>query len=206
MRRAGQDLYREVSVIMRRAELLRRIRAARRQEPGMMQYLMKPRFLIAESASRDLALLRWALVLVSLWSGAMKFTVYDANNIAPLIAGSPILSWLSIFGVQGESNFIGFIQLATAFALTAGAFSALFSALGAAMSMCFSLITFSFFVTTPGVTESSAGGFPAISTVPGQFLLKDTVMIAASLVLLLNSIRQRRDIAGQDEGRNGGHR
>lgn len=193
MRRAGQDLYREVSVIMRRAELLRRIRAARRQEPGMMQYLMKPRFLIAESASRDLALLRWALVLVSLWSGAMKFTVYDANNIAPLIAGSPILSWLSIFGVQGESSFIGFIQLATAFALTAGAFSALCSALGAAMSMCFSLITLSFFVTTPGVAESSAGGFPAISTVPGQFLLKDTVLIAASLVLLLNSFRQQRN-------------
>jgi uncharacterized membrane protein YkgB len=193
MRRAGQDLYREVSVIMRRAELLRRIRAARRQEPGMMQYLMKPRFLIAESASRDLALLRWTLVLVLLWSGAMKFTAYDAHNIAPLIAESPILGWLSMFGVRGESNFIGSIQLATALALIAGAFNALFSALGAGMSMCFSLITLSFFVTTPGVAESSAGGFPAISTVPGQFLLKDTVLLAASLVLLLNSLRQQRD-------------
>ncbi len=178
---------------MRRAELLRRIRAARRDEPGMMQYLMKSKFLIAECAGGELALLRWALVLVLLWSGAMKFTAYEAYNIAPVIAKSPILSWLSMFGVQGESNFIGFIQLATAFALTAGAFSALFSALGAAMSMCFSLITLSFFVTTPGVAESSAGGFPAISTVPGEFLLKDTVLIAASLVLLLNSFDQQRN-------------
>jgi uncharacterized membrane protein YkgB len=55
------------------------------------------------------------------------------------------------------------------------------------------LITLSFFVTTPGVAETSAGGFPAISTVPGQFLLKDAVLLAASLVLLLNSFRQQRD-------------
>lgn len=182
-------------MIMRRAELLRRIRAARRQDTGPMFNLVRSKFLIAECARGDLALLRWALVLVLLWSGAMKFTAYDAYNIAPLIAESPILSWLSVFGVQGESNFIGFIQLATAFALTAGAFSALFSALGAAMSMCFSLITLSFFVTTPGVAESSAGGFPAISAMPGQFLLKDTVLLAASLVLLLNSIRRMRTLA-----------
>jgi len=193
MRRAGQDLLREASVIMRRAELLRRIRAAKPQETGRMRYLVKSKFLIAECAGRDLALLRWALVLVLLWSGAMKFTAYEAYNIAPVIAESPILSWLSMFGMQGESNLVGFIQLATAFALSAGAFSALFSALGAAMSMCFSLITLSFFVTTPGVAESSAGGFPAISTVPGEFLLKDMVLIAASLVLLLNSFDQQRN-------------
>lgn len=59
----------------------------------------------------------------------------------------------------------------------------------------FLLITLSFFVTTPGVAESSAGGFPAISAMPGQFLLKDTVLLAASLVLLLNSIRRMRTLA-----------
>lgn len=69
MGRAGQDLYREVSVIMRRAELLRRIRAARRQDTGRMLNLMRSKFLIAEWARGDLALLRWALVLVLLWSG-----------------------------------------------------------------------------------------------------------------------------------------
>ena len=30
-----------------------------------------------------LALLRWALVAIFLWFGAMKFTAYEANGIAP---------------------------------------------------------------------------------------------------------------------------
>jgi hypothetical protein len=45
-----------------------------------------------------------------------------------------------------------------------------------------------FFVTTPGIFEPTAGGFPAISALPGQFLLKDTVLLAASIISLLNSI------------------
>ena len=32
------------------------------------------------------------------------------------------------------------------------------------------------FITTPGVAEQTAGGFPAISAAPGQFLLKDAVL------------------------------
>jgi uncharacterized membrane protein YkgB len=41
--------------------------------------------------------------------------------------------------------------------------------------------TLTFFLSTPGVAEATAGGFPAISAVPGQFLLKDLVLLAASL-------------------------
>jgi hypothetical protein len=33
--------------------------------------------------------------------------------------------------------------------------------------------TLTFFLSTPGVAEATAGGFPAISAAPGQFLLKD---------------------------------
>jgi uncharacterized membrane protein YkgB len=42
------------------------------------------------------------------------------------------------------------------------------------------LTTLSFLVTTPG-WEPSLGGFPALSAMPGQFLLKDVVLLGAAL-------------------------
>jgi uncharacterized membrane protein YkgB len=146
----------------------------------------------AESLS-SLALLRWALVVVFLWFGGMKFTGYEANGIAPFIANSPIMGWLhALFGIQGASYVIGVLELSTAGALILGAFLPIFSALGAAMSAATYLITLTFFLTTPGVAEATAGGFPAISAAPGQFLLKDIVLLAASLCLLLASVQGQR--------------
>ncbi|MBR8460425.1 YkgB family protein [Burkholderia dolosa] len=137
-----------------------------------------------------LALLRWALVVIFLWFGAMKFTAYEANGIAPFIVNSPLMSWLNtLLGVRGASDVIGVLELSTAAALIAGAFQPVFSALGAAMSAATYLVTLTFFLSTPGVAEATAGGFPAISAVPGQFLIKDLVLLAASLCLLVASIR-----------------
>ncbi|WP_245235557.1 YkgB family protein [Mesorhizobium erdmanii] len=141
--------------------------------------------------TNGLALLRWTLVVVFLWFGAMKFTGYEANGIALFIQHSPILSWLiAVFGVRGASDIIGVLELLTAIALIVGAFAPLASALGAAMSCVTYLITLSFFLTTPGVAEQTAGGFPAISAPIGQFLLKDLVLLAASLCLLRASVGQ----------------
>jgi reactive chlorine resistance protein C len=39
----------------------------------------------------------------------------------------------------------------------------------------------SFLVTTPGVWEPSLGGFPALSAIPGQFLIKDLALLGISL-------------------------
>lgn len=121
----------------------------------------------------------------------MKFTAYEADGIAPLIGHSPIMGWLGMFGMQGQSYFIGVIELSTALVLILGAFRPVFSALGALMSAATFVITLTFFITTPGVWEPLAGGFPAISASPGQFLLKDAVLLAASLVLLAASVRHR---------------
>ena len=77
---------------------------------------------------------------------------------------SPVMSWFNVvFGVQGASDVIGVIELSTAMMLIFGAFNAAASALGAAMSSVTFFITLSFFLTTPGVAEPTAGGFPAIS-------------------------------------------
>jgi reactive chlorine resistance protein C len=151
------------------------------------------RLQIAEKGAGSLnflALLRWALVVIFLWFGGMKFTSYEANAIAPFIANSPIMGWLhTLFGIQGASYVIGVLELSTAAALILGALRPIFSALGAAMSAATYLITLTFFLSTPGVGEVTAGGFPAIGAMPGQFLLKDLVLLAASLSLLLASVQ-----------------
>ncbi|CAG9168994.1 hypothetical protein LMG23992_01367 [Cupriavidus laharis] len=162
-------------------------------KPKMTSLMNRVRVKIAEKSVgplSHLALLRWALVVVFLWFGGMKFTAYEANGIAPFIVNSPIMRWLhSLFGVQGASYVIGVLELSTAAALIVGAFQPIVSALGAAMSAATYLITLTFFLSTPGVAEATAGGFPAISAAPGQFLLKDLVLLAASLCLLLTSVQ-----------------
>lgn len=156
-----------------------------------MHSFLQSRFAVAErnfGSMSILAPLRWSLVVIFVWFGCMKFTSYEAHGIAPLIANSPIMSWLhTLFGIEGASRTIGVLELSTAVALAAGAFVPLLSALGAAMSTATFLITLTFFISTPGVFEPSLGGFPAISGGTGQFLLKDLVLLAASLTLLLAS-------------------
>lgn len=153
---------------------------------------MQQNFTIAErtiGSRMSLILLRIALIVVFVWFGCMKFTAYEANGNAGLIANSPFMSWMNVaFGIQGASYAIGVIELSTAAALIAGAFVPLFSALGAAMSTITFVITLTFFLSTPGVAEPMAGGFPAISAPIGQFLLKDLVLLAASLNLLFASV------------------
>lgn len=142
-----------------------------------------------EFAVDNTALLQWSLFVVFLWFGGMKFTDYEAQGIAPFIANSPVMNWLhSLFGVRGASSVIGAIELATAAALATGAFNRFALVLGALMSCATYAITLTFFLSTPGVAEPSAGGFPAISAPIGQFLLKDIVLLAASGVLLRTSL------------------
>jgi len=156
-----------------------------------MDSFLQSRFIVAERNSGSmsgLALLRWSLVVIFIWFGCMKFTSYEAHGIAGLIANSPFMSWLHVlFGIQGGARVVGALELATAAALIFGAFVPALSALGAAMSTATYTITLSFFVTTPGVFVPSLGGFPAISGDIGQFLLKDLVLLAASVTLLLAS-------------------
>ncbi len=39
-------------------------------------------------------LLRYGLVLIVAWIGAMKFTAYEAAGIQPLVSSSPLMSWM----------------------------------------------------------------------------------------------------------------
>jgi hypothetical protein len=81
------------------------------------------------------------------------------------------MGWLhGLFGFQGAS-YVRRVELSTAAAPILGAFQPIFSALGAAMS-----------------AATDGRWIPMISAEPGQVLLKDLVLQAASLSLLLASV------------------
>ena len=135
----------------------------------------------------------YGLALVFLWIGAMKFTAYEANAIQGLVASSPFVSWLyGIFDVRGAANLIGSVEVATGLLLVARPFSTRAGAVGAALAAVTTVVTLSFLFTAPG-WEASLGGFPALSVVPGQFLLKDVVLFGASLYLLGDALSEVRD-------------
>ncbi len=139
--------------------------------------------------------LRFSIAGVLGWIGAMKFTAYEAGAIEGLVASSPFTSWLySVTSVQGASNLIGSVEIVTAIALVAGLKFARVGLLGALAAAFTFLLTFSFLLTAPG-WEQSLGGFPALSVVPGQFLLKDAVLFAGALSLAGHELKRIADDA-----------
>src|SRR5437764_1315399 len=133
-----------------------------------------------EAVGRELT--RYGLVVVVGWIGLMKFTTYEAEGIRPFVANSPLLSWVyGPLSVQGFSAVLGVVEVAIALLIAARPFWPRASALGSALAVGMFLTTLSFLVTTPGVWEPSAGGFPALSAFPGQAIIKDLALLGISL-------------------------
>jgi reactive chlorine resistance protein C len=139
---------------------------------------------------------RYALVVVIAWIGALKYTSYEAKGIEPLIRNSPLLSWVyHIFSVSTFAALLGTFEIIAALLIALWPLWPRISALGSAMAVLLFLGTLSFLFTTPGVTVAAAGGFPVLSVLPGQFLLKDLVLIGASLWTLGDSLGTARSRA-----------
>jgi uncharacterized membrane protein YkgB len=127
-------------------------------------------------------ILRYGLVVVVAWIGALKFTHYEAAGIQPLVAHSPFLGWLyGTFSVQGFSDALGTVEIIAAVLIATRPWWPRISAAGSALTMLLFVGTLTFLFTTPGITEATAGGFPALSVLPGQFLLKDIVLLGAAV-------------------------
>jgi len=133
---------------------------------------------------------RYGLVLVLVWIGGMKFTAYEAEGISGFVSNSPLMSWAySVFSLQGFSALLGVTEIGTALLIAARPLSARAALIGSALAAGMFLTTLSFLLTTPGVWEASAGGFPALSVIPGQFLVKDFVLFGASMWLFADDWR-----------------
>ncbi len=53
------------------------------------------------------AIVRWSIVLLLLFFGTLKWTKAEADAIAPFVVNSPALHWLTVFGRQSASEFVG---------------------------------------------------------------------------------------------------
>jgi uncharacterized membrane protein YkgB len=139
--------------------------------------------------SAGLHITRYAIVLVLVWIGAMKFTAYEAGAIEPLVANSPLMSWLyAVFSVQATSNLIGIAEIAAGILIALRPWSAPACVAGSLMAVATFVVTLTFLFSTPG-WEPSLGGFPALSVAPDQFILKDAVLLGAAVWSLGESLK-----------------
>lgn len=136
-------------------------------------------------------LIRYGLVLVLGWIGAMKFTAYEAEGIKTLVETSPLMSWMyRVLSLQATSNVIGVAELVAAVLIAIRPLSAKLSAIGSLLAVFTFLTTLTFLFSLPG-WEKSLGGFPALSG-SGGFLLKDVVLLGSALFTLGDSLAARK--------------
>ncbi len=147
-----------------------------------------------ETASRIRALgrfvLRYGLALVIVWIGLMKFTQYEAMGIEPVVARSPFLGWVyRIWTVRQFSAGLGVVEVAIGVLVALRHWSPKACAIGSAGGIVMFLTTLSFLFSTPGWEPTL--GFPALSAFPGQFLLKDVVLLGAAIWSLGDALLDR---------------
>src|SRR5213594_1248620 len=81
-------------------------------------------------------LIRYGLVIVLGWIGAMKFTDYEAKGIETLVRTSPFMSWMYKFlSLQATSNVIGVTELTAALLIAIKPLSAKLSAFGSVLAV-----------------------------------------------------------------------
>ncbi|WP_433283036.1 DUF417 family protein [Pseudonocardia xinjiangensis] len=133
-------------------------------------------------------ILRYGLAVVVAWIGALKYTGSEAERIQQYISPSPLMNWMDgILTVRVLSDALGTGEIIVAVLIALKLLLPRLSALGSGLAILLFLSTLSFLFTTPGIGDASAGGFPALSPV-GQFLIKDLVLLGASVWTLGESL------------------
>ncbi len=137
-------------------------------------------------------LAHYGLVVVIAWIGVCKFTSFEAEGIQPLVSNSPLMSWLyGVFSVNAFSALLGVVELVAAALLAVKPWWPKLSIAGSIMAVGIFLATISFLVTTPGVFEASAGGFPILSST-GQFLIKGLALLGIAVWTLGDAMKRVR--------------
>lgn len=161
--------------------------------------------------------LRFGLIIVLVWIGALKAFPYEADGIIPFVANSPFMSFflahpeqyaahMNPEGVLNEANRAWHTQNGTyLFSYGLGAVIVSFglmlclhpwrpeiAALGSLLVVGMSVVTLSFLVTTPETWVPALGdahhGFPYLSG-RGRLVVKDVIMLGAALVTLADSAK-----------------
>jgi len=136
----------------------------------------------------DYHLTRVAMIIVFLVFGSQKWFAYEAHALVPFISHGPLIFWLyPLFGIRGAAYFLGSTEWLIGALILFGFWNrklAVFGSLGSCATYVATVTIIPFF---PDTWAAPAGGFPA-ATLPFLFLMKDVVLLAASVYLLKHDI------------------
>jgi len=136
------------------------------------------------SGGLDQQLIRAVLVFTFYIFSYQKWFSFEAHQITPFIAHSPLVFWLiPAFGIRGAGFFLGTTELLFGTLILLGYWNAKLGMLGALGSIVTFLGTVSIIPFLPNAWAEEAGGFPAMY-LPIAFLMKDFLFLAASFYLL----------------------
>ena len=149
----------------------------------------------------DYHLVRASMVLTFLLFGYQKWFDYEAQTLIPFINNGPLVFWLyPVFGVRGASWFLGVSEWVFAALLYWGFWNKKAGILGA-LGCTFAMIgTVTIIPFMPDGWDAAAG-FPAMKG-NVAFLMKDIVLLAASIYLVKQDVvRASRAAGGRGERR-----
>ena len=141
---------------------------------------------------------RYGLVIVLAWIGFGKYAKMEARV---LIEHSPLMSWIyDVLSVGAVAKVLGTAEIVAAVLIALRPVWPRVSAVGSAMAVLLFLGTLSFLFTTPNLVVTHYDGLPVLGSQPGQFLLKDLVLIGVALWTLGEALgaRARHDAPAAD--------
>jgi uncharacterized membrane protein YkgB len=132
-------------------------------------------------------------VLTLAWIGFGKYIKMESRF---LIEHSPLMSWIyHVFSVNMVARGLGTLEIVAAILIAVRPWSARLSAIGSALAIVLFCGTLSFLFTTPGVVSRFAGPVPVLSALPGQFLLKDVVLLGVSVWSVDEALQSHRTLS-----------
>jgi len=136
----------------------------------------------------DYHFIRASMVIIYFFFGYQKWFDYEAQGLIPFFTHGPLIFWMyPVFGVKGASYFLGVSEWLFGTLLFAGFWNKKLGILGALGSVATFITTITIIPFMPDGWAPSAGGFPAmVGNV--AFLMKDLVLLAASVYLLRQDV------------------
>jgi uncharacterized membrane protein YkgB len=135
----------------------------------------------------DYHLIRASMVAIFVLFGYQKWFEYEAQVLIPFISNGPLIFWLyPAFGVHGASWFLGVAEWLFGALLFLGFWNKRLGILGAIGSVITFVMTVTIIPFIPNGWDPVAG-FPAM-TGNVAFLMKDLVLLAASIYLLKQDV------------------
>jgi len=136
----------------------------------------------------DYHFVRASMVVIFLFFGYQKWFEYEAQALIPFISHGPLIFWLyPLLGIRGATWFLGVSEWSFCALLFLGFWNKELGILGA-LGAVFSFVgTTTIIPFMPDGWAASAGGFPAM-TGNVAFLMKDLVLLAASIYLLKQDV------------------